>query len=194
MPRKHIVLYPSFQGVDFYRAERSYDGIWLRSGTASWLTTLLPAVLTSVEQCDFTFSSFREIPLGDPSLMPLASGSGYACRILASCGGYYQAQWSSILFHSENSPPAIAGERFVPENGGLRKQVENYFNTDFIDSMRKPDCPRVELWVRHSLEIETMLPDAFDAPRWLRETHGLNAEQAAAKMNSLRTATSPAEY
>jgi hypothetical protein len=194
MPRKHVVIYPSGSGVDFYRAERSYDSIWLRSGTASWITTLLPAVLSSVEQCDFTFSSFREIPLGDPSLMPLAPGSGYATKILCSCGGYYDAQWGSILFHSESHPPAIAGERFIPENGGIRKQVQDYFSQDFIDSMRKPDRPRVELWVRHSLEIETMLPSAYDAPRWLRETHGLSPEQAAGRLNYLRTACSPAEY
>jgi hypothetical protein len=151
MARKTIVIYPSGQGVDFYRAERSYDGIWLRSGQASWITTLLPAVLSSVESCDFFFSSFREFPLIDPSLMPLPSGSGYACRILASCGGYYDSQWGSILFHSENSPPAIAGERFIPENGGIRKQVQDYFNRDFIDSMRKPEPLRLsQLTVRSS--------------------------------------------
>jgi len=194
MARKHIVLYPSGSGVDFYRAERSYDGIWLRSGTASWLTTLLPQVLASVEACDFSFSSFRELPLGDPSLMPLPPGAGYAVKILAPCGGYYNAQWSGILFHSESNPPAIAGERFVPENGGIRRQVSEFFSEAFVDSMRKVDRPRVELWVRHSLEIETMLPDAFDAPRWLRETHGLSAEQAAAKIAGLRSASTPAEY
>jgi hypothetical protein len=194
MARKTIVIYQSGQGVDFYRAERSYDNIWLRSGQASWITTLLPSVLASVQACDFFFSSFRELPLGDPSLMPLPSGSGYAVKILAPCGGYYDAQWSSILFHSETHPPAIAGERFISENGGIRKQVQDYFSQDFIDSMRKPDRPRVELWVRHSLEIETMLPDAFDAPRWLRETHGLSSEQAAARLSYLRTACSPGEY
>jgi hypothetical protein len=147
-----------------------------------------------VEQCDFTFSSFREIPLGDPSLMPLPSGAGYAVKILAPCGGYYDAQWSGILFHSEHHPPAIAHERFVPENGGIRKQVQDYFSQDFIDSMRKPDRPRVELWVRHSLEIETMLPNAFDAPKWLRETHGLSGEQAAARLSYIRSAMGPGEY
>jgi hypothetical protein len=194
MARKHIVLYPSGAGVDFFRAERSYDGIWLRSGTASWLTTLLPQVLASVEACDFTFSSFREIPLGDPALMPLPPNAGYAVKLLAPCGGYYDAQWSAILFHSESHPPALCGDRFVPENGGIRRQVQEFFSETFIDSMRKPDRPRVELWIRHALEIETMLPNAFDAPRWLRETHGLSAQEAAAKIAGLRTAMGPGEY
>jgi hypothetical protein len=148
----------------------------------------------SVESCDFFFSSFREFPLIDPSLIPLAPGAGYATKILCPCGGYYDAQWSGILFHSETHPPALAHERFIPENGGIRKQVQDYFSTDFIDSMRKPDRPRVELWVRHSLEIETMLPNAFEVPRWLRETHGLSSEQAAARLGYLRTACSASEY
>lgn len=203
MARKHVLIFPSGNGVDFYRAERSYDGVWLRSSVASWITVLLPAVLQSVEAADFTFSSFRELPCGDPSLMPLPSGSGYAVKIFAPCGGFFPDQFGSILFHSESHPPAVAGDRFIPTNGGIRRQVEQFFSADFIDLLRKPDKPRIEFWLRHGghghgngsgITIEDMLPGAYDAPRWLRETSGLTPEEAAAKLNELRAPNSAAEY
>lgn len=203
MPRKHITIFPSGQGVDFFRAERSYDGVWLRSSVASWITTLLNAVLQSVDAANFTFSSFRELPCGDPAMLPLPPGSGYAVKIFAPCGGYFEGQWGSILFHSESHPATVAGDRFIPGNGGIKRQVQEFFNADFIDSLRKPDRPRTEIWIRHGghgngngsgITIEDMLPDAYDAPRWLRETQGLNPEEAAAKISALRAPMTASEY
>lgn len=194
MARKHITIFPSGQGVDFYRAERSYDGVWLRSSVASWITILLPAVLQGIEAADFTFSSFREIPCGDPSLMPLPAGSGCAVKVFAPCGGFYPGQWGSVVFYGERHEPIVGGERFVPTNGGIKRQVQEFLNADLIDSLRKPDRPRTELWIRHDLKIADMLADAYDAPRWLRETQGLNPEEAAAKLTALRTPKDPNEY
>ena len=187
MPRKHITIFPSGQGVDFFRAERGYDGVWLRSSVASWITTLLNAVLQSVDAADFTFSSFREIPCGDPASACLCQqAQAMPSKFSHPAAASFQTSGASILFHSESHPPAVAGDRFIPGNGGIRRQVQEFFNADFIDSLRKPDRPRTEIWIRHGgngsgITIEDMLPNAYDAPRWLRETQGLNPEEAAAK-------------
>jgi hypothetical protein len=147
-----------------------------------------------VEACDFTFSSFRELPCGDPALMPLPPGSGYAVKIFAPCGGFFPDQWGSVLFHSESHPPAVAGDRFIPGNGGIKRQVQEFFSADFIDLLRKPDKPRAELWIRHDLRIADMLPDAYDAPRWLKETAGLSPEEASTRLTALRAPTDAATY
>ena len=126
--------------------------------------------------------------------MPLPAGSGYAVKIFAPAGGFFPDQWGSLLFYGESHPPAVAGDRFIPGNGGIKRQVQEFFNADFIDLLRKPDRPRAELWIRHDLKIADMLPDAYDAPRWLRETQGLNPEEAAAKISALRAPMTASEY
>ena len=97
MSRKHLMIFPG-TGVDFLRAERSYDGVWLRSSQSTWLPHLLPAVYQSVEMADFSFSSFRELPMGDPSLMPLPPNSPpYQLIILAPVGEPYPTQWGGVF-------------------------------------------------------------------------------------------------
>ena len=187
--RKHLMIFPG-TGVDFLRAERSYDGVWLRSSQSTWLPHLLPAVYQSVEMADFSFSSFRELPMGDPSLMPLPPDSApYQVIVLAPVGEPYPTQWGAVLFHSQTHPPCLACERFVPDSGGVKRVVQSFFSEEFIGGMRFPERRHAELWVRHSLKIHDMLPDAYEAPRWLQEQQGLTPEEAAQKMAAMRLPT-----
>jgi len=196
MPRKHLLIFPSDQGVDFFRAERSYDGVWLRSSQSTWLPHLLPAVYQSVDLADFSFSSFRALPMGDPSLMPLPSDSSpYQVLILAPIGEPYPTQYGGLLFHSASHPPCLACERFVPDAGGIKRVVQSFFSQEFIDGMRFPERRQhAEIWIRHSLKIHDMLRDAYDAPRWLREQQGLTSEEAAQRMAALRLPTPASQY
>ena len=194
MPRKHLMIFPG-SGVDFLRAERSYDGVWLRSSQSTWLPHLLPAVYQSVELADFSFSSFRELPMGDPSLMPLPPNSApYQVIVLAPVGEPYPTQWGAVLFHSQTHPPCLACERFVPDAGGIKRVVQSFFSEEFIGGMRFPERRHAELWVRHSLKIHDMLPDAYEAPRWLKEQQGLTPEEAAQKMAAMRLPTAASQY
>ncbi len=194
MSRKHLMIFPG-TGVDFLRAERSYDGVWLRSSQSTWLPHLLPAVYQSVEMADFSFSSFRELPMGDPSLMPLPPNSPpYQLIILAPVGEPYPTQWGGVLFHSQTHPPCLACERFVPDAGGIERVVRSFFSEEFIGGMRFPERRHAELWVRHSLKIHDMLSDAYEAPRWLKEQQGLSPEEAARKMAAMRLPTAASQY
>ena len=58
MARKHIMIYPG-SGVDFLRAERSYDGIYLRSSQSHVAAAFIAVRLPVSAQVDFSFSSFR---------------------------------------------------------------------------------------------------------------------------------------
>jgi len=85
-------------------------------------------------------------------------------------------------------------EKFSPNNNGVRRVVEKFFTTERIDSYRKPDKPREELWTRFDLAIEDLLPGAYPLPSWSRAVAGLSHEEAAAKLNALRQPAGPNEY
>ena len=60
MARRHISIYPSGKGPDYLRAERSFDGVWLRSSVASLLPVLLPPCFRRSPVA--TFPSAHSVP------------------------------------------------------------------------------------------------------------------------------------
>jgi len=195
MLRKHMLVSAPSARIDFQRAEFTPDGMWFESATLSWLPILLPTIYAACGSSCLTFSSFRALPmLKDPALLPLPDGGGYSVRLIAPLGGCHGDLWGGLLYHSASADPVPCMEKFSPNNNGVRRVVENFFTPERIDSYRKPDKPREELWTRFDLAIEDLLPGAYPLPNWQRAVAGLSHEEAAAKMNAMRAPAGPNEY
>jgi hypothetical protein len=173
MHRRHILIIPDPKGtLDFIRAERGPDGIWFQSATPLWLPLLLPTALASVQGgADFTFSAHRNIPLGDPAFFALPSATGFSVKVVAPLGKpHAEDQWGAALYVSKTQPPAAAGEKFIAANGGLRRVLDAFFTPERIDGYRNDASrPFEELWIRHSLTIEQLSPEAYDCPAWQKD-------------------------
>ena len=194
MQRKHMLVSAPLGRIDFRRAELTADGLWFSSATLSWLPTLLPNLYAACGNSDLTFSSFRELPmLKDPRMLPLPDGAGYSVRLIAPIGGAHGDLWGGLLYHSAKHGPVPCLEKFSPSNNGVRRALEKFFTPEHVDSYRRADKGREEIWLRHDLRIEDILPEAYDLPNWQKAVAGLSPEEAAAKMNALRLPTSSAE-
>jgi hypothetical protein len=191
-PRKHIAIFPSGLGVDFLRAECGHDSIWMKGSIPAWLPTLMPSVYGAIGAADFTFSSFRPLPLTDPDFMPLPSGQGWTTRVIAPIGGAYPDLWGGVIFVSGHQP-SVCLDKFVPGDGGIRRVLENFFSKERIDSYRRGGKAHEEIWVRAGLQISDMLDEPYHIPAWLKAVQGLEPAEAAAKMVAFRSPTSDAE-
>ena len=195
MQRKHMLVSAPLGRIDFRRAELTPDGLWFQSATLSWLPILLPNIYAACGNSDLSFSSFRDLPMfKDPRMLPLPDGAGYSVRLIAPLGGGHGELWGGLLYHSAQADPVPCMEKFSPNNNSVRRVVENFFTPERIDSYRKPDKPREELWTRFDLAIEDLLPGAYPLPNWQKAVAGLPHEEAAAKMDALRAPTSAGEY
>ena len=168
-PRKSIAIYPAGVGVDFIRAECGHDGIWMKGAIPTWLPMLLPSVYSAIDAADFSFSSFGPLPLADPDCMPVPSGLGWTLRLIAPIGEPYADLYGGIMF-SAGHKPSVCLDKFVPDNGGIKRVLQNFFSEERIDLYRRADKPSEEIWIRHDLKISDMMEgeEPYHIPAWLK--------------------------
>ena len=114
-------------------------------------------------QRNFTFSSFRPLPLTDPDCMPLPSGQGWTTRVIAPIGGAYPDLWGGVIYVSGHQP-SVCLDKFVPGNGGIKRVLQNFFSPERIELYRRGDKAHEEIFVRARIQISDMLDEPVPYP------------------------------